>query len=250
MRVSLACKLNEECHAASFSKSNCFLFKQNEYGIKSDIEWITFIKKKSGKKPAQQKSFKLVEYRRLESPFREYNSLANLSQCLDICRSTRDCVALSYDTQSLDTSLSFKCALFNSSSKYRSSQNWSSLIELEREVTIISTVEYTSFVEKYTANTLASSICYELYNNNSLDMVRRSLDLYLTDTSGWSYFAMSKLAGPSSSWNLNVMKNLFLHGTCTFSNNKKSDSSSGFYNETLKKYKTIVAILKNKLGQY
>ena len=133
-------------------------------------------------------------------------------ECLEKCQLNDLCVSVSFGHLRAFEN----CFLFNNSSESTIRSDWSTFIEVKQETTILSTVEYTSFKEKYSANVMASSICYDIYNNKSIDKILFTLDKYLYDTNGWSIITLSKLARLSSTWQLNTIQNLFLFATCSF----------------------------------
>ncbi len=162
--------------------------------------------------PSNLREFKLIENLCIKE--KEINSLRakNLLECLEKCQQNEKCTSASYNPL-----LTFyNCFLYNQSTETTIRSNWTSLIQIKQETTIISTVEYTSFSETYSANVMASSVCYDLFNNKSLNKIVFTLDKYLYNTNGWSIFTMSKLAQFDSSWQLNTIQNLFLFGTCSF----------------------------------
>lgn len=77
------------------------------------------------------------------------------------------------------------------------------------------TVEFTSFPEKYTAKLLTSSVCHDLANGFDLTNLVYSLDNKLTTTNGWSIYTLRKLMTSESTYSLNTIENLFLFGSCT-----------------------------------
>jgi hypothetical protein len=100
---------------------------------------------------------------------------------------------------------------------------------------IMSTVEFTTFAEKYTVNVLAASICFDLVNNQSLSSIVLALDKNLALTAG---FSLNKLASSYSTWSLNMIQNLFMYGTCT-----SSTRSINTQDNSIKSFKAFSFVL-------